>query len=292
MSSSLHRRDFLSLAGACGVVFASGLPGCGRASAGEDFFFLQLSDTHWGYSGAANPEADVTLKKAIAAIRSSGDRPDFVVLTGDLIHTTDDPGVRRARMTELKRMVSELGDGALRFLPGEHDAALDRGEAYKEIFGPLHGSFDHKGIHFVMLDNASDPTGSLGDAQIEWLRADLAKLDRAAPVVVFSHRPLFDLYPDWEWATRDGAAAIEALERQDHVTAFYGHIHQEHHHTTGRIEHHAARSLVFPLPAPGAAPKRAPLPWDPAHPGIGYRRVAPGARGAAARLTELPVTSA
>ena len=57
---------------------------------------------------------------------------------------------------------------------------------------------------------------------------------------------------------------------------FYGHIHQEHHHTTGRIAHHASRSLVFPLPAPGSVPKKAPLPWDEAgadH-GLGFREVA------------------
>ena len=61
---------------------------------------------------------------------------------------------------------------------------------------------------------------------------------------------------------------------------------------TGRIAHHSARSLIFPLPAPGSAPKRAPLPWDPASPthGIGYRSVEPeGAQGY--RLSELAVGS-
>lgn len=59
---------------------------------------------------------------------------------------------------------------------------------------------------------------------------------------------------------------------------------------TGNIAHHSARSLIFPLPAPGSAPKRAPLPWDPASPthGIGYRSVEP--EGALAyRLAELAV---
>jgi len=56
---------------------------------------------------------------------------------------------------------------------------------------------------------------------------------------------------------------------------FYGHIHQEHHFRTGAIAHHAAQSLIFPLPAPLSQPKRAPVPWDPAHPrrGLGYREV-------------------
>jgi hypothetical protein len=78
------RRDLLKLAGVGGVVFASGLAGAApraekSSPSDSDFFFLQLSDTHWGYSGAFNPEADVTLKKAVATINATATRPDFVV---------------------------------------------------------------------------------------------------------------------------------------------------------------------------------------------------------------------
>ena len=136
-------------------------------------------------------------------------------------------------------------------MPGEHDAGLDEGEAFKEFFGETHYTFDHKGVHFIVLDNVSDPTSTIGDAQLEWFNADLKQRDKTSPVVVFTHRPLFDLYPDWDWYTRDGAKAIELLMPYSNVTVFYGHIHQEHHHKTGNIAHHAAKGLMFPLPAPG-----------------------------------------
>ena len=42
-------------------------------------------------------------------------------------------------------------------MPGEHDASLDKGEAFKEFFGATHYTFDHKGVHFIVLDNVSDP---------------------------------------------------------------------------------------------------------------------------------------
>jgi 3',5'-cyclic AMP phosphodiesterase CpdA len=290
MRAEENRRDFMILIGLGGFAFASGLAGCGSSAAGrgKDFFFLQLSDTHWGFRGPYNPEADVTFPRTVAAINALARKPDFVVFTGDLTHSTDDPAERRRRMAAFKEIASGLQVPSVRYLAGEHDAALDRGEAYREHFGALRWSFDHEGIHFVGLDNVSDPAGALGDEQIAWLRSDLARIPRAAPVVVFAHRPLFDLQADWDWTTRDGDAAIAVLSEHENVTVFYGHIHQEHHRTTGRITHHAARSLIFPLPAPGAAPKRAPLPWDPASPthGIGYRRVDPeGAAGY--RLTEL-----
>jgi hypothetical protein len=72
------------------------------------------------------------------------------------------------------------------------------------------------------------------------------------------------------------------------VTVFYGHIHQEHHQVTGNVSHHAARSLVFPLPAPGSVPKKAPLPWDPSSTdhGLGWRSIAMA--GPAPRITEVP----
>jgi hypothetical protein len=281
--------------GVGGVVFASGLAGAAgkkkKSSPDADFFFLQLSDTHWGYSGVTNPEADVTLKKVVETINGVSARPDFVVFTGDLTHTTDDGAVRRKRMTEFKQIVSQLKIKTLRLMPGEHDASLDAGLAYQENFGATHYTFDHKGVHYIALDNVSDPAGAVGDAQIDWLAADLKKVGRQAPVVVLTHRPLFDLYPQWEWATKDGAKVIDVLLPHKNVTVFYGHIHQEHHHETEHIRHHAAKSLVFALPAPGSVPKKAPLPWDAAVPfaGLGYRQVDVERYDGDTRLTELPV---
>jgi hypothetical protein len=303
MSRDFDRRDFMKLLGLGGVAFASGLPGCGSspaagastpsAAAGargavQDFFFLQLSDTHWGFQGAPNPQADTTLEHAIATINSVDMVPDFVVFTGDLTHTTDDGKQRRERMKRFRDIVSALKVKDVRFLPGEHDAAPDRGEAYRELFGEPTVAFDHKGVHFVTLDNASMPGGTIGASQLAWLAADLARLPAEAPVVVLAHRPLFPLFPDWEWQTSDGAAAIDVLVKHEYVTVFYGHIHQEHHFTTGRIAHHAARSLVFPLPAPGSVPKKAPLPWDAssADHGLGWRQVAMAGVGDP-RLTEV-----
>ena len=233
MTTTINRREFLELAalagaGIAGVVFASGLrpvSAAGRSAQGYEegeFVFLQMSDTHWGFTGpAVNPDATVTLEKAVATVNGLERQPDFIV-----------------------------------------------------------------------LDNVSDPTGSIGDAQLQWLRADLARLDRESPIVVLTHRPLFDLYPQWDWATRDGADAVQTLMPYEYVTVFYGHIHQEHHHMTGHIPHHSAKGLMFPLPAPGSVPKKAPIPWDPAHPykGLGFRTVQAQAGGKEYPITEWPVT--
>jgi hypothetical protein len=283
MMSACYRRQFLQLAGVGGAVFVSGLSGAARgadAAAGtgaayDDFFFVQLSDSHWGFEGAPNPDAKGTLPKAVAAVNGLAQAPDFVIFTGDLTHTTDDPRERRKRMSEVRDIVAGLKVPTVHFIPGEHDASLDNGKAFKEFFGPTNYTFEHKGVHFIVLDNVSDPSAQLGEAQLAWLADDLKKQATDARIVVFAHRPLFDLYPQWDWATRDGAKAVDLLMPHSNVTVFYGHIHQEHHHMTGHIAHHSAKSLIFPLPVAGSQPKRAPLPWDPAHPyqGLGFREV-------------------
>jgi len=58
---------------------------------------------------------------------------------------------------------------------------------------------------------------------------------------------------------------------------------------TGHIAHHAAKSLIFPLPVPGSQPKRAPLPYDASMAGLGTRDVTVSTK---VTLTELPVTKA
>jgi len=297
MSGSIDRREFLKLAGLGGAVFASGLAGCANMAGTkqDDFYFVQLSDTHWGFKGPAlNPDADGTLQKAVAAVNALSFEPDFIVFTGDLTHTTDDPKERRRRLAEFRDIVGALKSKNVRFMPGEHDASLDNGQAWKEFFGPSYYSFDHKGVHFIAIDNVSDASARIGETQLAWVKEDLAKQDKDARIVVFTHRPLFDLMPQWDWATRDGAQAIDLLMPYGNVTVFYGHIHQEHHHMTGHIAHHSAKSLIFPLIAPGSKPKREPVPWDPAQPyrGLGFRGVDAEAQKAGYEITEYPVGKA
>ena len=64
---------------------------------------------------------------------------------------------------------------------------------------------------------------------------------------------------EWDWATADGAKVLSVLDPYQHLTVFYGHIHQENHRTTGHINHHSAKSLMFPLPAPMSVPIEPPI---------------------------------
>src|SRR3954463_15124375 len=81
------RRDLLRIAAVGGLVFASSLPGARARAADPDFYFVQLSDLHWGFADPkANPDPKGSLEKAIAAINAASPQPDFIVFTGDLTH--------------------------------------------------------------------------------------------------------------------------------------------------------------------------------------------------------------
>ena len=53
MKVPLDRREFLKLAGLGGIVLASGGAStfAGAKAGDEDFYFVQLSDSHWGFEG-------------------------------------------------------------------------------------------------------------------------------------------------------------------------------------------------------------------------------------------------
>jgi len=292
----MDRREFLKLAGVGSVVLVTRLDNLANAAekkpGNDHFIFLQLSDTHWGFSGPeVNPDATGTLKKAVEHVNSLDFHPDFIMFTGDLTHTTDDDNERRKRLSEFREIAGQLKAKTVKFMPGEHDAGLDNGKAFHEFFGKSYYTFDHKGVHFIVLDNVSDPSGSIGDSQLQWLSTELKKLKKDSRIVVFTHRPLFDLVPEWDWATRDGAKAVDLLMPYGNVTVFYGHIHQENHHMTGHIAHHSAKGLMYPLPAPRSVPKKAPVKWDPTAPykGLGFRSVNADVKKAEYQIHEFPV---
>jgi 3',5'-cyclic AMP phosphodiesterase CpdA len=280
-SMTTSRRDLFRLAG--GAIWISACAGAGQKlrtppppqARNGAFLIVQITDTHWGYSGPANPDPHGTVERAIAEIAAWPQQPDLVIHTGDVTQLTTDAAQRKQRLTEAKALFGKLGT-ELHAVPGEHDASLDRGGAFTDVFGPTHWAFEHRGVYFIGLDNASDPKGGLGDDQLAWLDAEVGKVPPSAQLLVFAHRPLFSLAEPWDWYTSDGERALAILDKHPGATVFYGHIHQANLARTRATTHVSSRALVFPLPAPMSQPEKKPLPWDAQaldH-GVGWRGIA------------------
>jgi 3',5'-cyclic AMP phosphodiesterase CpdA len=169
----------------------------------------------------------------------------------------------------------------IKHVPGEHDAGLDGGALYREFLGESNYSFDHRGVHFIALDNVSRAKPEVGADQIAWLKKDLARFAKSTPIVVFTHRPLFDLKPEWEWFTSDGDDVMNALSPYENVTVLYGHIHRDDAHEIQHVHHYAARSLIFAFPDPEKTPQKKPMPFDKDQPfkNLGIRVVQENSAG-------------
>jgi 3',5'-cyclic AMP phosphodiesterase CpdA len=280
----VKRSDFvghLAWTGA-GILYVLGAEGIVRASAEAApgaFSFVQISDSHIGYTGPANDDVHGTLQKAVTAINAMSNQPAFVMHTGDVTHLS-----KAVEFDDARAILSTLR-APLLTIPGEHDVIGAEGpKRFAASFGRSDAtgrgwsSWDQNGIHFVALINVGEgeTMGVLGDEQLAWLQNDLAARKADTPVVVFGHVPLFAVAPEWGWTTTDGTKAIAMLRRFKAATVLNGHIHQVVEHTDGAIRFATARATAFPQAAPGT-PGAKPGPMKVAPDSLlgvlGYRTV-------------------
>jgi len=276
----MHRRDFLKISGmSLGAGALISIAPAMKANAGirswfhrqngeapAPFTLVQLSDAHVGFSGPPNPTGTKAFEQAIDVINGLDPQPELILFTGDLTHESETPGEHAKRMQTFQSLTARLRAKKIMHVPGEHDAALDHGVLYRQFFGETNYSFDHRGVHFIALDNVSRGKPVVGTEQIEWLKRDLARYPKTAPIIVFTHRPLFDLRPDWEWFTRDGKDVLSVLAPYENVTVLYGHIHRHDVHQTDHATHYASKSLIFAFPDPTTTGDKKPLAFDKDNP--------------------------
>jgi 3',5'-cyclic AMP phosphodiesterase CpdA len=275
-----------------GVPASIALGAQAAAAKAKPFSFVQVSDSHIGFSKPFNPDARVTFREAIAKVKALPQKPDFIIHTGDITQLSKDD-----QFDDADQILKEAGVPVFH-VPGEHDV-LDEGngKAFLARYGKGSKgagwfSFDHGGVHFVALINVvnlkAGGLGSLGPEQLAWLKADLAERGASTPIVVFTHIPLWALYPQWGWGTEESAQALALLKRFGSVTVLNGHIHQVQQKVEGNVAFYTARSTAFPQPAPGtpnANPGPLAVPADQLRSVLGVRDVRFLARNA-----PLPVT--
>lgn len=227
-----------------------------------DFSFVQISDSHIGFSKPANTDVVGTLQAAIEKINSMQVTPSFILHTGDLTHLA-----QADEFDILEQTLKSVKSEKIFYVPGEHDVT-DNGKLYLERYGKgTQGdgwySFDSHGVHFIGLVNVlgqgDGGLGVIGNAQLEWLEKDLKGLSSSTPIVVFAHVPLWAVYPQWGWGTKDSERALSYLKRFGSVSVLNGHIHQTIQKIEGNITFHTAMSTAFPQPAPGSAPAPGPM---------------------------------
>jgi 3',5'-cyclic AMP phosphodiesterase CpdA len=275
MKTFTDRRAFLKNGGAAAL--AASLPvtlvELAFAKPSDNFTFAYISDAHIQHIKGSEfvRNWDRGLIRAVAETNLLDPKPDFVMFGGDLAQLGT-----KAELDHGAEIMSAL-KYKTRYVMGEHDYYLDLGEYWSKLFGPQWYSFDHKGVHFIVLNSVltyddwtfnrwptaeqrmlemaglDNPNGSpfmVGQKQREWLARDLKKVRKETPLVVFSHSPLQKIYKGWNFWTED-ADEIQALLRPfDRVNVVYGHVHQIQYNQIGNISFNAVMATAWPWPYP------------------------------------------
>jgi 3',5'-cyclic AMP phosphodiesterase CpdA len=234
-------------------------------AAATDLSFLQISDSHIGFSKEANKDVTATFKIALDRINAMPTPPAFLIHTGDISQLS-----KPEEFDTFDEVLKSCQTKDVFYVPGEHDVLGDDGKLYRERYakrveakGAGWYSFNKNGVHFIGLVNVvnlqAGGLGQLGDEQLEWLEADVKSLGTSTPIVVFAHIPLWAVYPEWGWGTSDSEQALGYLKRFGSVTVLNGHIHQVLQKVEGNVTFHTALSTAFPQPAPGTAPSPGPM---------------------------------
>ena len=158
-------------------------------------------------------------------------KPDFVMTVGDLIEGyTEDTVVLKAEWEEFDSLIAPLSM-PIYLMSGNHDiTSAGMLDMYKRFVGEPNYSFDHRGIHFTILENGRwDSSDELPLEHINWLINDLENNKDAPYKMVFMHVPY------WEESTMEGKPdTLHSLFANYGVDAvFTGHYHV---YFTGRYD--------------------------------------------------------
>jgi 3',5'-cyclic AMP phosphodiesterase CpdA len=240
------------------------------------FKFAWISDTHL-YPKTVNTRFVERAVRAVKEVQSMKPPADFLMFGGDLAQLGD-PVELRLGNDILKEITIQK-----RFIPGEHDWYLDMGKTWISLFGDSPWTFEHKGVQFIGLDTVSrapdywsatkmspkermghmatldgsvaGPWAGLGDDQLQWLNKTLSPLPKDKPIVIFTHNPLYEYYPPWNFWVRDWRQVHEVLRPYTNVTNIHGHTHQVLYNEIGTMRSIGMLATSWPWPyAPQGVP--------------------------------------
>jgi len=248
----------------------------------QEFRFAWISDTHL-YPRTLNTRFVEKAERAINDVKAMKPAPDFLIFGGDLAQLGD-PVELQLGAELLKSLTIKKY-----FIPGEHDWYLDMGAMWMKLFGKQPWSFDHKGVRFIGLDTISrgpdywsakkmtpqermghmatldgsvaGPWAGVGADQLEWLEKTLSNWPKDKPVIIFSHNPLYEYYPPWNFWVRDWRDVQRILEPFAKVTSIHGHTHQVLYNEIGRMRSIGmlATSWNWPYPPEGVPALTVPM---------------------------------
>lgn len=184
----------ITIAAAAAFMLAACTPGQ------KTFTFVQITDPQMRFTrdtGIEGTDAfqldSIHLEQAVARINALS--PDFVVVTGDMVHDVNNESDQKT----YKELIGKIDKSIpVYHVPGNHDIrdGADNSliDAYISRFGYDRFSFSHKGNRFIGINSniIRGANGTREPEQFEWLSDELASAKKKhEPVYVFAHCPVF-----------------------------------------------------------------------------------------------------
>ena len=222
----------------------------------------QLSDIHIGFDRKTDPEENlVRLRDALARIAAAPQRPDLLLLTGDLTEWGD--------ANSYATLTATLDPLGIPYwpIPGNHDLREPIVAAFPQVSladGFIHYALEQDGLRILMLDTFEPGRhgGAFCPARAQWLSAQLAA-HPDTPTLIAMHHPPFatgiawmDPQPDEPWLARF-AAAIAGHGQIVAITC--GHVHR-----SAATQWQGLTAIICPSSAAAVGLDFSPI--DPAHP--------------------------
>ena len=199
----------------------------------ELFTFIQLSDTQMGFiSENKNSDEEIRLySEAVELINKI--KPEFVVITGDLVHSRTDT----SQINSFKKITSLINKKiSVYVLPGNHDIerkpTKESIEFYFSYYDNDKFSFKYKNVQFIGINSCYINSGIEQEVtQYNWLSKSLSENPSSLRKVVFTHHPFFiddineiDSYSNIAQPMR--SEYLELFKKSGVVAVFAGHHHK------------------------------------------------------------------
>ena len=221
----------------------------------KPYFFIQITDPQFGFFEANNGFSKETelYEKAVNAINRL--KPDFVVITGDLVNNKDD----KSQKAEFKRITATINRKIpVYYSPGNHDIGLPPSpqdiDSFISDYGYDKFSFQHKKSIFIGLNSCIIKANSpvLEQIQFDWLSKELIKAGNAQHIILFCHIPFFinsyeepEIYSNISVETRNKYFSLFKEYKVDAI--FAGHLHNNSTTKYGNILLVTTSALGKPL---------------------------------------------
>ncbi len=128
------------------------------------------------------------------------------------------------------------------------DLNLKAQRAFETVFGPINYSFNRGNVHIVAMKDvyfnsttsAAEYDGGFSDAQLQWLKDDLASVPKTMKVILCVHIPMLS-----SSSGKNVSAVMNLVKQYKDACVFSGHTHYKRGYSnvlsTGMYEHvHAA----------------------------------------------------